>query len=760
MSLYDEQIRARKASAQDDFTDSMYDMAGAVLGRRISEALNDDRIVTRDAVEDILKYYHIRRPEFPEDDFHDMNEFLEAALRPHGIMSRHVRLDDNWDRKASGALLATRTDDGSVVALLPLGVAHYRFEDSHTGKTVVVDKKNRDLISCDAIMFYRPFPLKPLSVGDLVTYIIGQIALSDFVYLVLAMLAVTSAGMMLPWINNRLFSDVLVSGSGRMLLGAAIFLVCATLSGVLLSTLKALLSARISIKLDVNVFAATMMRILSLPANFFRNYSAGELSARASYMTTLCNQMVDAVLSTGLSAVMSLAYITQLSAYAPALIAPALTVTVLTLVVTIITVLVQTGVTRKQMELGSKESGMSYAIISGMQKIRLTGSEKRAFARWGRLYAREAKLSYNPPFFLKISSVITLAISLIGTLVLYAVAIRSGVSTAEYYGFNAAYGAINGAFMALAGVASTIAGFSPILNMVKPIMETVPETSEDKIQLSQVSGAIELNNVTFRYDESQPPVLDDLSLKIRPGQYVAVVGRTGCGKSTLMRIMLGFETPERGAVYYDGHDIRTVDPHSLRRRIGTVTQNGKLFSGDIYSNIVVAAPWLTMQEAWEAAEIAGIADDIRRMPMRMHTVISEGQGGISGGQRQRLMIARAIAPKPKILFFDEATSALDNVTQKKISEALDSMKCTRIVIAHRLSTIRECDRILVLDGGKILEDGTYDELIARSGFFAELVSRQQLDFAELVSRQQLEESGTGAGEPDGKTTDGEEGAEP
>ena len=234
MSLYDEQIRARKASAQDDFTDSMYDMAGAVLGRRISEALNDDRIVTRDAVEDILKYYHIRRPEFPEDDFHDMNEFLEAALRPHGIMSRHVRLDDNWDRKASGALLATRTDDGSVVALLPLGVAHYRFEDSHTGKTVVVDKKNRDLISCDAIMFYRPFPLKPLSVGDLVTYIIGQIALSDFVYLVLAMLAVTSAGMMLPWINNRLFSDVLVSGSGRMLLGAAIFLVCATLSGVLL----------------------------------------------------------------------------------------------------------------------------------------------------------------------------------------------------------------------------------------------------------------------------------------------------------------------------------------------------------------------------------------------------------------------------------------------------------------------------------------------------------------------------------------------
>jgi ABC-type bacteriocin/lantibiotic exporter with double-glycine peptidase domain len=262
--------------------------------------------------------------------------------------------------------------------------------------------------------------------------------------------------------------------------------------------------------------------------------------------------------------------------------------------------------------------------------------------------------------------------------------------------------------------------------MVRPIMEAVPEASKDRFVLTKVSGGIELNNVRFSYDPSQPPVLDDLNLKINAGQYVAVVGKTGCGKSTLMRIMLGFETPQRGSVYYDGHDLQTVDLHSLRRQIGSVMQNGKLFSGDIYSNIVVAAPWLTLKDAWEAAEIAGIADDIRRMPMGMHTIISEGQGGISGGQKQRLMIARAIAPKPKILFFDEATSALDNVTQKKISEAMDSMQCTRIVIAHRLSTIRQCDRIIVLDGGKIIEDGSYDELIAQNGFFAELVERQQL----------------------------------
>ena len=238
---------------------------------------------------------------------------------------------------------------------------------------------------------------------------------------------------------------------------------------------------------------------------------------------------------------------------------------------------------------------------------------------------------------------------------------------------------------------------------------------------------MELSNISFRYNENMPLVIDDLSLKIRSGQYVAIVGETGCGKSTLMRLMLGFEKPQKGAVYYDGKDLNSIDLRSLRRKIGVVLQNGKLFQGDIYSNIVISAPQLTMDEAWEAAEMAGIAEDIRRMPMGMHTIISEGSGGVSGGQRQRLMIARAIAPKPKLLMFDEATSALDNITQKIVSDSLSKLKCTRIVIAHRLSTIRQCDRIVYLEKGKIVEDGTYEGLLARNGKFAALVERQRLD---------------------------------
>ncbi|MBQ2977007.1 MAG: ATP-binding cassette domain-containing protein, partial [Clostridia bacterium] len=423
----------------------------------------------------------------------------------------------------------------------------------------------------------------------------------------------------------------------------------------------------------------------------------------------------------------SLLYITQIFAFAPALVVPALCIILVTLALTVCTTLYQAHITRKQMELSAQESGMSYALINGIQKIKLSGAEKRAYARWSDLYAKLVAITYHPPLFLRLNTVISTAISLFGTLMMYSMALQSGVSVSDYYAFNAAYGMVSGAFMSLAGIASTVARFRPVMIMAKPIMDAEPEVSEGKQVIDRISGAIEVNNVSFRYREDMPLILDDLSLKIKAGQYVAIVGATGCGKSTLMRILLGFEKPQKGAVYYNGKDLSSIDLKSLRRKIGVVMQNGKLFQGDIFSNITISAPRLTKEQAWEAAEMAGIAEDIRRMPMGMHTIISEGSGGISGGQRQRLMIARAIAPKPKILMFDEATSALDNITQKTVSESLEKLKCTRIVIAHRLSTIRACDRIIYLEKGKIVEDGTYDGLIALNGKFAELVERQRLD---------------------------------
>ena len=726
MGWFDEQIKERMKADNEVFEDSFIKAAGIIMGKKLSAAMNDQRQAATDAIGEILKCFHVKPREVP-DSMTDMNDTLEYLLRPHGIMRRNITLEKGWYKDASGPMIGTRTDDGSVVALIPTGMTKYSFFDTKSGKRVFLNKKTEKLIDKEAIAFYKPFPSTKIGIPGLLRYIVENLRPADIALVVIGTIAVTLIGLLTPKLNEMLFSDVIASGSIKALVAIAVFMVCVSLSSLMLGTVKDLLMTRLTTRLSLSVEAATMMRILSLPANFFKDYSSGELANRSQYINELVKQLLNMILTTGLTSVFSLVYITQIFAYAPSLVAPALIVIIGTVVIAAVSAVLQIRVSMKQMELASKESGMSYALISGIQKIKLSGAEKRSFARWGDMYSKGAKLLYDPPMLLKVNTVLTTAISLIGTIVIYFAAVNNGVSVAEYYAFNTAYGMVSGAFISLAGIALSAAQIKPILEMAKPILEAQPEVAEEKQVVERLMGGIELNNITFSYNENMPNVLDGVSLKISPGQYVAIVGKTGCGKSTLMRIMLGFEKPQRGAVYYDGKDLERIDLKSLRRNIGTVMQAGKLFTGDIYSNIVITNPRLTLDDAWEAAEMAGFADDIRSMPMGMFTLISEGQGGISGGQRQRLLIARAIAPKPRILMFDEATSALDNITQKTVSDSLEKLKCTRIVIAHRLSTIKQCDRIIVLDKGHIVEDGTYDELIENNGFFAELVERQRVE---------------------------------
>ena len=370
---------------------------------------------------------------------------------------------------------------------------------------------------------------------------------------------------------------------------------------------------------------------------------------------------------------------------------------------------------------------LTYALFGGIQKIKVAGAEKRAFAKWAENYSNVAKLAYSPPLLIKLDGVISLVIGSVGTMVLYYFAIVTKVDTANYYAFNQAYGAVTAAIASISGVALQFASMGPILKMIKPVMEQEPENGAGKRIPLSLSGDIEISNLSFKYEEKGPTILDNINLKIKKGEYVAIVGKTGCGKSTLMRLLLGFETPNKGAIYYDGRDLAKLDLRSVRQKIGVVMQNGSLFPGDIFSNIIITAPWKTMDDAWEAAEMAGVYDDIKAMPMGMHTLISEGSGGISGGQKQRIMIARAVINRPQVLFFDEATSALDNITQNHVAKSIEKLNSTRLVIAHRLSTIKNCDRILVMDGGKIVEEGTYDELMSQKGMFYDLAIRQVVE---------------------------------
>ena len=417
----------------------------------------------------------------------------------------------------------------------------------------------------------------------------------------------------------------------------------------------------------------------------------------------------------------------QVGAYAPVLVVPALSVAAIQAVLTIVVTLATVRYEKATLDANARLSGTVTALLGGVQKIKLAGAEERAFAKWAHGYSEYARATYNRPVTLRALPTLVGLVSLLGNIVIYYLAGSAQVSVADYMAFTVAFGQVSAAIMSLAGIAGQVAQIGPMLDMVSPILETAPETAEDKPSVESLTGGIDMSGVSFRYDDNSPYVLRDLSFRVRPGEYVAFVGKSGCGKSTILRLLLGFETPERGTIFYGPHDVSKTNLRSLRNHIGTVMQDGKLFMGDIFSNITISTPTATLDDAWEAAEIAGIADDIRKMPMGMQTLVTEGGGGVSGGQRQRIMIARAVCGRRRILMFDEATSALDNKTQKHVSDALEELKCTRVVVAHRLSTVRHCDRILVVDDGHIAEEGTYEELLAKNGLFAELVARQRLD---------------------------------
>ena len=726
MGWFDEQIRQRKVSDQEMFEESFVRLAGAVLGSRAMEEMEEDYIVSSHALDDILKFFHYKPSSAPTTAM-DIEEQIEYAMRPHGIMYRIIDLKASWYKDSFGPILAFDKETGKAVALLPKGLSGYRYRDLSTGKKVTINSRHASKFLEKGFVFYRPLPQRKLTMKDLLLYIRGTLAPSDRLFTGIATLVVAIISTLVPKLTWILTGPILNRSNYGILNGMAIFMVCVIISTQLFTAIRNLITNRIKIKSDISIRAAVMMRILAMPSSFFRKHSSGELASRAESVNGVCNMVVNIILSTGLTAVMFVIYLGQVIDFAPTLVIPAVAVILCTTTVSFLSVKMQADILRNKIELSAKQSGLSYSILSGIEKIRLTGAEKRIFARWAAIYAKEAEYDYNPPLFLKINGVISTAITLFGTVIIYYLAAAAGIEVSQYIAFNMAYGMAMGAFSSLSDVALSIGQIKPLLEMANPILNEEPEVSENAEIVTSVSGKIDVDHLYFRYNDESPYVVKDLSFKIHSGEYIAIVGTTGCGKSTLMRLLLGFEKPEKGAIFYDGKDMSKLDLKSLRRKMGAVVQNGKLMAGSIYDNIMLSTPSPSPEKAWKAAEIAAVADDIRQMPMGMNTLVSENQSGFSGGQKQRILIARALASEPVVLFFDEATSALDNKNQKKISDAIDELKCTRIVIAHRLSTIKNCDRILVMNEGQIVEEGTYGQLIKKKGLFAELVNRQRLD---------------------------------
>ena len=720
------QIEAR-SKYDSEMTERAYaELAASVSGYGAAPRIIVDDIAQTDgAAKACLAYIGVEAGEVPPNIV-DFDERIDWLCRPTGTMRRNVRLEGDWWKKAFGAMVG-HLDTGEAVPLLPHGIHGYHYLEPGTNRKVKVNAMTAWRIQSEAVLFYLPLPAKPLKTTDLVAFIARVFNRNDYFLVLVAAAAAALIGLALPWANQVAFSVVAPSGQARLILPIAALLLGVVVSTALINACRSLVMSRVSMKLDVVAEAATFARILALPTSFFKEYSSGNLGNRVSTVTMLAQQLANIVLGAALTALLSIVYIIQIGTFTPVLVLPAFVIALVQAAFMVIATLLTMRYEAETMEANAKLSGEVTALLNGVQKIKLAGAEDRAFAKWAHSYANYARPAYNRPVLVRSLPAVVTLVGLLGTIVIYYLAGSNSVAIADYMAFSAAFGQVTAAFAALAEMAGQFAQINPMLDMVAPILEATPEIAEGKPSVESLSGGIEVSGVSFRYGEDLPYVLNDLSFNIKPGEYVALVGRSGCGKSTIVRLLLGFEEPERGAVYFDQYDVQRVDLRSLRQHVGVVMQDGKLFMGDIANNITISTPSATLDDAWSAAELAGLADDIRKMPMGMQTLVTEGSGGVSGGQRQRIMIARAICGQRRVLIFDEATSALDNVTQKHVSDSLDSLKCTRVVVAHRLSTVKNCDRILVVDGGKIAEEGTYDELIAKNGLFAELVERQRLD---------------------------------
>ena len=719
MGYFDDQVRHRIELEDESFAEAYRKLYEVVSGNDVWENFGSKRILNRDVMKELARCLNVDCPRSYGQSM-SQNEYLEKIFRPQGIMWREVALKDKWYENTIGIMLGA-LKDGRATVLLPSewrGVYTYRNPD--TGKRERVTAANVALFAEDALVMYRSFPERAIDDQDVQRFVLKSLSSRDINTYFGATFAATILSMVYPAVVRRLM------GNYDALMGGFFVLLAVIGATFLFALIKQSMLPRIAQEVTIPLQAAFMMRLLSAPMRAVKDFSAGDLGSRIGGMFMLLRRIIVILLSLILAAVCSFVCFIQMFAISAPLAIIALIGTLIIARLFYKLVMQQSKINERKLKADAEESGITYSLIEGIQKVSLTNSEKRAFARWADVYKESAYSLYNPPFLLKTYTVLIPAILLVGTMIIYYHAARVQISQSDFFAFSSSLAIVTTALLAVPGGLMALSTISPLMKQLHPLMEMTPEVTSDKEIVEKLKGRIQVSNLTFRYESEGEPIIDDLSLDIKAGQYVAIVGSTGCGKSTLLKLLLGFETPEKGEISYDGHSLNTLNVSSLRRHIGTVMQNPDVMQGTIFDNIAIANASITLEDAWEAARIAGIAEDIEKMPLKMNTPLASRGRGISGGQKQRLMIARAVAAKPSIIFFDEATSALDNITQKVVTDAVGELACTRVVIAHRLSTVQNCDKIYCLDKGHIVEEGSFDELIAKDGFFAELVRRQQI----------------------------------
>lgn len=649
---------------------------------------------------------------------------IPELARAGGLICRRVVLEEDWYGSDCGGLVCSI--GGETVGCVPGLNGKYRIFYPSNGKTEILTGKTAGNISPQAYSIGRPLPSGSLSGWNILRFCMKDLHVRDLIPAAVLGLVCGGIGCVLPWLACAAF-DTWIPQNSPVVLGQLCGLMLSFLiARGLLSAAGSLLVFRGAARVGSSLQNAACHRLFLLPESFFRSFDSSVLGSRVMKIGGAAAGVVDGCVGSILALLLSGMYWGVLHSYCAGMawICAGLYLTygMFRVREVIRDREAEAGIARAEDEASSR----LYQYLRGIEKIRMAGAEEQALlayirsgarAESGKIGLSQRRLSRN------------LKEGLLGSaaaMALYVGAVRTGaeMSLGSFAAFCTALGLFSGAMSSLGEKGSVLYRCLRTFAQVWPILAAAPEDDENKELPGRLSGGISLKNVTFSYGQDGKKILDDLSLDIRPGEYIGIVGPSGCGKSTLLKLLLGFEQPDAGMVSVDGKDLRTIDKRAYRRQLGIVLQNGKLISGSIYENITVTAPHAAKERVDAVIDQLGLREDISQMPMGIHTMLSENCSTISGGQQQKILLARAIVGAPKILLLDEATSALDNLTQAQVSRSLDEMKITRVVAAHRLSTIKNCSRILVLQGGRIAEEGTYEALMNRKGVFYELVSRQ------------------------------------
>nr|WP_294924964.1 NHLP bacteriocin export ABC transporter permease/ATPase subunit [uncultured Flavobacterium sp.] len=675
--------------------------------------------------------FKFEEPKHIEANQNSANNLLYAIAKSSKVRVRKIILRDVWWKEENGHLLAFLKPDNEPVALIQKTSDTYLIKNLCRGTESIVNQEIAEKLEPIGYMFFSGFNVKMNSMKKVLNFAMNGVK-KDAKLLILASFAGSLIGLLIPILSGIIFDDVIPTADRSIHFEVFSIMIIIGLVTAGLQLVQGVLQMRVESKSSINLQAGVMDYILRLPVTFYKKYTAGDLTNRVLSINSIRQILSNTLMTAVLSGAFSFVNLLLLFYYDSSLAWVGVGLAVIAVIFMIAIGCLKLKYDREVSKYQGDIQGFLFEFLSGISKIRITGGEKRVFALWAGKFSKLKGLGFSSGSYQNFVEVFNSSYPLFTSIfffsfiyytVLNADKVTSMITVGAFMAFITAFNKFLSDSLRLSMAFITSLNVIPLYERVKPILEEETESIEQSIDPGELAGEIEMNSVSFRYDENQPLILKNITLKIKPGEMVAFVGASGSGKSTIMRLLLGFEHPELGSIFYDGNTFDTMNKELVRRQIGVVLQNGALMSGSIYQNIVGNSE-LTLDDAWEAARMAGMEEDIKNMPMEMHTFISEGAGTFSGGQRQRLMIARAIAHKPRLLYMDEATSALDNRTQNIVAESLDKLQATRIVIAHRLSTIKNADRIFVLDKGEITESGTYDELMQMDGLFTQLAKRQ------------------------------------